>query len=91
MLVVRVLYPVLRAGEWPGGFQTGRARQESVFYSQKVNAHYQGGGGNGNAQNLSFCFFSKFGAAGPKKSNSTRRDLHFYKAASKSDKISMVS
>ena len=53
MLVVRVLYPVLRAGEWPGGFQTGRARQESVFYSQKVNAHYQagaGGGGNGNAQ-----------------------------------------
>ena len=45
MLVVRVLYPVLRAGEWPGGFQTGRARQESVFYSQKVNAHYQGGQG----------------------------------------------
>ena len=42
-----------------------------------------------------FCIFlvlvSKFGAAGPKNSKSTRRDLHFYKAASKSDKIWMVS
>ena len=34
---------------------------------------------------------SKFGAAGLKNSKSTRRDLHFYKAASKSDKIWMVS
>ena len=35
-------------------------------------------------------FFAKLGAAGPKNSNSTGRDLHFHKAASKSDKISMV-
>ena len=38
-----------------------------------------------------FIFFLNFDAMGPNNSKSTGRDLHFYRMASKSDGILMVS